>query len=377
MRIGHLIPTLGLGGAEELLFKLIRNRKSRVVCHTIFVLGSRSNVDVRFRALNVQIVYLDILGALKRGRILLLAERIIKLNRLIEANRISLLHSWLPVADLVSLLIFKKSLKRVWGLYAGRIDRSGYSKAVYWALRICARLARKIPVKVISRSYHAAEIFPKIGYPREKIVVVPIGFDTAVFSEPPNRFLREEHEKVRIGMVARFDPFKDFRMLFDGLRFAELAGCDLEVHLSGGYGIDTSNQALIGLISSSALEANVMLHGCVEDLREIYQRLDLFILASKGEGFPNVIGEAMSCGVECIATDVGDARRIIGETGSVVPLGDYRALGAAIDRWAKMPSEQKLHRSQAARKRIQNNFNVHEMVVTYERLYDLIAQEPV
>jgi glycosyltransferase involved in cell wall biosynthesis len=97
--------------------------------------------------------------------------------------------------------------------------------------------------------------------------------------------------------------------------------------------------------------------------------LDLHVLSSAYlEAFPNVIAEAMACGTPCVATDVGDARRIIGTTGWIAPPADSCALAHAIDAalGALKHASTWRERQRACRTRIIENFSLQRMIERYE-----------
>jgi len=97
-----------------------------------------------------------------------------------------------------------------------------------------------------------------------------------------------------------------------------------------------------------------------------YNALDVCCLSSAfGEGFPNVLGEAMACGVPCVATDVGDAARIIDTCGIIVPSRNPGLLATGVvQALAAVDTE----RMQACRHRIEAEFSVVRMVDQTERL---------
>jgi glycosyltransferase involved in cell wall biosynthesis len=98
--------------------------------------------------------------------------------------------------------------------------------------------------------------------------------------------------------------------------------------------------------------------------------LDVLVSASSyGEAFPNVLGEAMGCGVPCVVTDVGDSAYIVGDTGKVVAPDDMIGLAEAVDSLLSLPSSQRLTLGEQARHRIQENFEINHVVSLYESLY--------
>src|SRR5690625_5446993 len=86
------------------------------------------------------------------------------------------------------------------------------------------------------------------------------------------------------------------------------------------------------LIQEHELQNNVLLLGQRDDVAQWMQAMDIFVLSSKAEGFPNVVCEAMATGVRCVVTDVGDAALSVGDEGGVVPRGGAEALAEGVER---------------------------------------------
>jgi len=91
--------------------------------------------------------------------------------------------------------------------------------------------------------------------------------------------------------------------------------------------------------------------------------------SSSGEAFPNVIGEAMACGVPCVVTDVGDSAYVVGDTGQVVPPCNPQALADGIIQLLDLPKCERQALGNRSRKRIEENFTLDEIVRQYETFY--------
>ncbi len=95
--------------------------------------------------------------------------------------------------------------------------------------------------------------------------------------------------------------------------------------------------------------------------------------SSYGEAFPNVLGEAMACGVPCVVTDVGDSAEIVGETGRVVQSGDMAGLARHIQDLLSLPIEERARLGQQARTRVAANYEIGYVTRLYEEFYERMA----
>jgi len=141
-----------------------------------------------------------------------------------------------------------------------------------------------------------------------------------------------------------------------------------------GDGLDERNQDLTARIEGLGLGGRVHLVGPQEEVWRWMPALDVLVSASTTEGFPNVVGEAMACGVPCVATDVGDSALLVGETGVVVPLDGVESLADAIRGLARRSPQERRLLGERARARVLAHFSVPRMIAAYERLYDEIVQ---
>jgi glycosyltransferase involved in cell wall biosynthesis len=103
--------------------------------------------------------------------------------------------------------------------------------------------------------------------------------------------------------------------------------------------------------------------------------LDMAVSASSyGEGFPNVLGEAMACGAPCVTTDVGDSALVVGDAGRVVKPNDPEALADAINDLLSLPASARQQLGAAARARIEAHFSLASVARQYAELYASLAK---
>ncbi|MDH3225189.1 MAG: glycosyltransferase, partial [Gemmatimonadota bacterium] len=122
-------------------------------------------------------------------------------------------------------------------------------------------------------------------------------------------------------------------------------------------------------IRRSSRPDRFLLLGLRRDMPAFYAACTTVALSSRSEAFPLVLGEAMATGVPCVSTDVGDARRIIGDTGFVVPPEDPDALADGLHRMLALDSETYRDLASRAVHRIRERFSVQRCVEDYQRLF--------
>jgi len=184
-----------------------------------------------------------------------------------------------------------------------------------------------------------------------------------------------EAEVPLVGLVARFDPQKNH---FGFLQAAELIHQVFPAvnFVFAGFGVDETNVAFGDQIRSCGLSHVTHLLGKRDDMPRVMASLDVLASSSSfGEAFPNVIGEAMACGVPCVVTDVGDSAEIVGDTGRVVKPGDMHGLAEhVIDLLALLPADRRLL-GLRARGRVSIHYEIGEIAERYAEFYKLTVRE--
>jgi glycosyltransferase involved in cell wall biosynthesis len=228
------------------------------------------------------------------------------------------------------------------------------------------RLARFADL-IIANSEAGADLYRQASGGRAPVVVVPNGFDLAAFAPDAEAGIRARAElgmgrdDIVIGMVARIDPMKDHDTFLEAAALALGRRRDLRFVCVGG-GPTEAMERLRAKAEHLGIVGNVSWLGESGDTSSLYNAFDIATLASKGEGFPNVIAEAMACGVPCVASDVGAAREIVDGHGLLTPPGDANALAAGwmllLDRLGESGTQMR----QAARQWIVDQYGLDALV---------------
>ena len=217
-----------------------------------------------------------------------------------------------------------------------------------------------------------------LGYRPKRWQVIANGFDVGHYHPDPatGRQVRAElgvpDDALVVGLIARFDPMKDHAGFLDAAGRVARRHPRVRFVLAGRQ-VCPENPAFAAAVAGS-LAGRVSLLGERGDIARLMAAFDICCLSSAfGEGFPNVIGEAMACGVPCVATDVGDAGRIIGDTGRVVPPGNPAALAEALDDILELSPEARGQLGALARQRIVDEFSIDGIALQYVDVYRALS----
>jgi glycosyltransferase involved in cell wall biosynthesis len=370
-RLALLIRSLDYGGAERHLLTLCRaldkERFSVTVLH--FYPGGRLEDELKLSG--VRLVSLNKSGRWDLPRFL---WRLVGQLRAIGPH---VLHSFLVEPNLLTVLLkpLLPATRVVWGVRASRVPFEHYD----WFSRMNFRLecfsSRFADLIIFNsesgRAYHLSQ-----GFPADKSIVIYNGIDTEVF-KPERQIglsLRAEWgiapADFLIGHVGRLDPMKDHATL---LHAAALVCRERQEarFVCVGVGREDYERELRRLASELGISDKVIWAGARADMMVVYNALDMLVSSSISEGFPNVIGEAMACGVPCVVTDTGDSALIVGETGLVVEPRNPALLFDAIiscmqrerDEWGSL-----------ARARIVERFSVERMTAQTEHAIRLLLR---
>jgi glycosyltransferase involved in cell wall biosynthesis len=239
-------------------------------------------------------------------------------------------------------------------------------------VRINAFLSWIIPNRIVINSSKSILTHRRVGFDTRKFVLIKNGFPTQKITNaaehPLQKYSFSSPEKRSVGMVARFDPQKNHLGFIKAAK--ELMKTEDSINfVLIGSGMDYANTQLTSWIDDAQLTHQFHLLGHSENPLPLIRGLDLLVLPSFGEGFPNVIGEAMILGTPCVATNVGECEELLSGIWPIVESGDAEQLAHAIKAVLSLPARDRQTRIRNARARISDNYNVEIMAREYEDLY--------
>ncbi|MEA2529041.1 MAG: hypothetical protein QOG89_685 [Thermomicrobiales bacterium] len=329
MKIVFLIRSLAYGGAERQLVALARGLHGRGHAVHVGVFYPGGALEADLHAAGVPVTNLnkggrwDTVGFLWR------------LGHFLRNERPQIVHGYLSTSNYLGTLT--KPLHRarvVWGIRSSDVDVDRYD----WFFRLDCEVARRLSRLsdlIIANSNAGRDHAVALGYPADRAIVITNGIDTERFR--PDRQLRSAarlglgvgDNEVLIGRVGRLDHQKDYPTF---LRAAAIVARQQPntKFVCVGTGPAEIGRSLRDLTAQLGLTDRVIWTGARPDMPAVFNALDVMVSSSAyGEGLPNVVAEAMACGVPSVVTSTGDSAWVVGDMGKVVERGDPTALAAA------------------------------------------------
>jgi len=375
LKVLHLISTLDVGGAEQNLLRLLTSMDKGAFHNEVVCMTQPGVVAARIEQTGTPVRSLG----MEKGVPDFAA--ILNLCSLANALKPDLIQCWMYHANLLGLTLLKPGAT-IWNIRCSDMDLSLYGPVYQLAVKAGARLSH-IPSAVIANSHAGKAVHEILGYHPRRWAVIPNGFDTGFFrpDDAARSQIRKElnipADAFVIGLICRFDPMKDHASFFEAARlFREMHP---QTHfLLAGRGVTRENPQIREIMGPAGDDEHLHLLGERGDMERIYASLDVASSASAwGEGLPNAVAEAMACGIPCVATDVGDTRLLMGDTGIVVNKSSPRELCGAWDLLARNGAEARRDMGLKARERIVQHYTQEQTTGSYEALYREIMSRPV
>lgn len=370
MPITHIIVGLNRGGAEMMLRRLVEadlsySSKNK---HSIITL---TDIGFHGAALRAQGVEVHALGL--RGPVAL-SLGVFRLAALLRRIKPSIVQTWMVHSDLLGGLAARLVgvPHVIWGVRTTDYSvESRSTRAVRW---LCARLSSTVPSKIVCAAQASLLASAQAGYDTRKLMVIPNGFDVAALRAHAGAgadirqqcSLQPGH--VVVGCLGRYNPAKDHANFVSAaaLLAARHPACRF---LMVGRDLTPANATLMAQIQATGFADRFVLLGERSDPAACLDAMDVFVLSSRTEGFPNVLGEAMAMEVPCVSTDVGDAAFLMGGREWVVPARDSKALAIKLIQLLSLPLEDRQLLGARARQHVMEHFTMTATAKKFLNLY--------
>ena len=377
--IVHVVPTLGQGGAERVCSQIIqRNSSDRHTVIKLFAGHGLFDDDVARASAAVHCL------SLPRNAMafLLLPFALVRLLYLLFVERPTAIVGWLYYGALAASIGRLLGLPVLWSLHAADFDpKTSFKPTTRTAFRLCRSLSGHLPIFIQYCSDASRIQHEKLGFAVDKSVVIENGVDVDQFASAADErnvaaFGKGEGISIQvstklIGCIARLEPQKDHRTLFEALARLKVAGKDIKLVLAG-RDCHQDNPRLRALLDEFGLHREVIPAGVISEIGGLIRLCDAIVLSScEGEALPMVLLEALSMGKPVVATNVGSSSTLVGEFGLVVPPRDAGSLSVAIEQVVWANPAYRLAAADQAPSYIRENYSLDD---TVERWRNLITR---
>ena len=375
LRLLCITTSLVVGGAQMMLYKLLAGMDRTRFDPEVISLINIGPMGKKIESLGIRVRSLGMHPGIPNPVALL------RLIYWLRQSRPDVIQTWMYHADLLGGIAAKLAggIPTAWGIRHSNFSDQGSRRLTIYTMKTCAQMSRWLPARIVCCSEASQQVHTALGYAPDKTVVIPNGFDLQAFKpdSAARQSVRAELEIPTdapvIGLVGRFDPQKDHRNFVHAA--GELQRTRPDVHfVLCGDDITWENPKLTAWIEETGIRKQFRLIGMRHDMPRLTAAFDIAASSSSfGEGFPNVIGEAMACGVPCAVTDVGDSALIVGQTGRVVPAENPKKLAHAFHELLELGRDGRSRLGTAARCRVQAHFDLPDIVRQYQGLYQELA----
>ncbi len=370
MKLVHVIIGLHVGGAETMLLKLLQGLDRTRFEPVVVALMDGGEISDQIQALDIPVHHLgmkNLAGA---------PGTLLKLRRLARELEPDLIQGWMYHGNLAATRLARWAPGDpvlFWNIRHTMTEHAPEKMTTRALIRLGGRWSGQAR-QVVHNSHLSVGQHEGLGFGCENSLVIPNGFDLEAFRPDADAGskLRSElglaADTVLVGTLGRHHPIKglaDFLMAL-----AAMESVPPTAHfLCAGRDVTAQNAELKSLVVQTGFADRVHLLGPRSDAPEFLAGLDLFCLPSRAEGFPNALGEAMACGLPCVATDVGEATIMLEGLCDTVPPNSPAKLAVALDNMLAMPPEGRRALGTQCRERMAERYRLAAIVTLYEDMY--------
>lgn len=369
-RLVHIITGLDAGGAEVMLAQLLRGMNRELFSNEVISLTNIGPIGTELRDSGFKVTSLG----MRRG--LPSPLGVLKLFFLLGKSSPDLALTWMYHADLIGGTVARLCGidKLCWNVRHCNLDADKNKFLTILTAKACALLSIFVPSRIVCNSRAGLEAHQDFGYLAKKLSVIPNGFDTEKFfpdqktRKKTRKSLGIDDDQFVFGNVGRYNPQKNHSGLLDAFALV-LKDNPRAILVCCGREVSLENHQIKEQIERLNLHSNVLLLGFRKDVAELLNSFDTYVSSSLGEGFSNSIGEAMSVGVPCVVTDVGDSKDLVGQTGWTVDSGCHFKLAEGMTEALLTSMSELSKKGSWARRRIIEFFSIQSVISSFEKFY--------
>lgn len=375
MKIIHIINSLKKGGAEGNLYRLCEFHKKKYnnkIDITIITLIDNGFYEFELNKIGVNIFSLDLSS---RYNLINFVKKILQFRKYIKDQNPDIIQSWMYHSNFITIFIHKIFYNKIfWNIRHSELNFSISKKTTIMISIICGVISKIIPKKIIYCSERSKNFHENIHlYNKKKSKLIDNGFsEINYFSSKNMREKFREMNKINdsditFGFAGRYAKQKNIPSLLNAFSIITKTYSNLSLCMAG-KNINKDNKELKNLIEYYKIQDKVKLLNEKKNLVEFYNGIDLLILTSHSESFPNVVAESMLCSTPVLSSDAGCAKKIIDNYGFIFNDNKQEVLIQELKKiinlfinnkseWQSLKKKSRLH--------IKNNFSISNMADSY------------
>ena len=375
MKVLHIINSLKKGGAEGNLYRLCKLHKEKYknkIDISIVTLINKGYYEVELKKIGIKIISLDLN---KKDRFFDFLKKILKFRKFIKKYNPNIIQSWMYHSNFVTLFLPRLFYDKIfWNIRHSELNLKISKKTTILVSIICGLFSKIVPKKIIycsekSINFHQNKHF----YSKNKTKLIYNGYNDKIYY--PSKYLKVNFRKknginksdIILGFAGRYAKQKNIPTML--LAFSKFIKKHNNIYLyMVGKDISPFNKELTTFISNLKIQNKVVFLNEQKNLLEFYNGIDLLLLTSHSESFPNVIAEAMLCSTLVLASDAGCSKKIISNFGFVIEKNDYKSIIKGLNKSInifKIKNKKLKFLKKNSRIQIKNNFSIKKMANTY------------